>query len=132
MLSRWEPPHLLCNNAGVGGGWTPLWAATRKDWDWVLGVNLTRINAAARNRPPHMIEEGRLPLENMEVFEAMDSRHADIGMRPEAVADMVVEAVEQDRFYILTHPVVVDAVMRCAEAMADGRTPPAPIAPELS
>lgn len=31
--------HLVCNNAGVGGG-GPLESLTDNDWSWVLGVNL--------------------------------------------------------------------------------------------
>lgn len=31
--------HVVCNNAGVGGG-GPIGTATYNDWDWVLGVNI--------------------------------------------------------------------------------------------
>lgn len=194
-------PHLLCNNAGVGGGWSPTWAATRKDWDWMLGVNLygvvhgvraflppmldgldeghivntssvaafmtgpgqvygvtkyalqryteglwydlqerdarvgvsslcpgivaTRINTAARNRPSDLIEEGRSPLEHMDFFEQMDRHYAEIGMKPEAVVEMVVDAVREGRFYILTHPEVKAKVLQRAEAIVAGSSPPA-------
>lgn len=37
--TRFGNLHLLCNNAGVGGG-GPLDQCTYDDWDWVLGVNL--------------------------------------------------------------------------------------------
>lgn len=200
VISHYGPPHLLCNNAGVGGGWSPLWAATRKDWDWMLGVNLygvvhgvraflpamlargeeghvvntssvaglmtgrgqvygvtkhavqryseglyydlrdlgssvgvstvnpgivaTRINTAARNRPPRTLEAGSTGLENFEVFEEMDRRYNEFGMRPEVVADMVAEAVKEDRFYVLTHPEVLDAVKRRADSIAEGVLPP--------
>lgn len=36
---RFGGVHLLCNNAGVGGG-GPVAELTRRDWEWVLGVNL--------------------------------------------------------------------------------------------
>ena len=202
VMADWGPPHLLCNNAGVGGGWWPLWTATRMDWDWMLGVNLygvvhgvraflpamleggqeghvvntssvaglltgrgevygitkhavqryseglwydlrevgssigvsalcpgivaTRINTAARNRPAHLIEEGRSARENVEFFEAMDRRYAEIGARPEVIADKVVEAVAEDRFYILTHPEIEvgTLVQHRAEAIAAGLRPP--------
>lgn len=39
VFDRYGTVHLLCNNAGVGGG-GPLWEATVEDWEWVLGVNL--------------------------------------------------------------------------------------------
>jgi short-subunit dehydrogenase len=31
--------HLVCNNAGVGGG-GPMETLTEHDWQWILGVNL--------------------------------------------------------------------------------------------
>ncbi len=198
VLAEWGAPHLLCNNAGVGGGWAPSWAATRKDWDWMLGVNLygvvngvraflpamleagdeghvvntssvaglmtgfgdvygvtkhavqrfteglwydlqtaraqigvsalcpgivaTRINTGERNRPPRLSDDGA----SMDVafFEEMDGRYAEIGMAPEEVADAVVAAVREDRFYILTHPWVKDLVRVRAEAIAGETRPP--------
>lgn len=205
VIARLGVPHLLCNNAGVGGGWSPSWSASEADWNWMLGVNLygvvngvraflppmlengepghvvntssvaglmtgpgqvygvtkhavqrfteglwyelqemgarvgvsalcpgivaTRINSAARNRPSHLIEEGRSPREGIELFEEMDRRYAEIGMQPEAVVDLVVDAVREGRFYILTHPWVKELVAQRAEAIADGMAPPARVMP---
>jgi NAD(P)-dependent dehydrogenase (short-subunit alcohol dehydrogenase family) len=38
-LERFGAVHLLCNNAGVGGGGA-MESLTEQDWQWVLGVNL--------------------------------------------------------------------------------------------
>jgi len=48
--------HLLCNNAGVGGGGN-AWNATQKDWDWVLGVNLWSVIYGLRVFVPQMIAQ---------------------------------------------------------------------------
>ena len=38
-LDTFGAVHLLCNNAGVGGGLT-IWESTLADWKWTLDVNL--------------------------------------------------------------------------------------------
>jgi NAD(P)-dependent dehydrogenase (short-subunit alcohol dehydrogenase family) len=38
-LDAFGAVHLLCNNAGVGGG-AITWESTLADWEWVMGVNL--------------------------------------------------------------------------------------------
>jgi len=48
--------QLLFNNAGVGGGGN-AWSATRKDWEWVLGVNLWSVIYGLRIFVPQMISQ---------------------------------------------------------------------------
>ena len=48
--------HLLFNNAGVGGGGNS-WQATKKDWEWVLGVNLWSVIYGAQTFVPQMIAQ---------------------------------------------------------------------------
>lgn len=48
--------HLLFNNAGVGGGGN-AWTATKKDWDWVLGVNLWSVIYGIQTFMPQMIAQ---------------------------------------------------------------------------
>jgi len=48
--------HLLFNNAGVGGGGNS-WQSTKKDWDWVLGVNLWSVIYGVQSFVPLMIEQ---------------------------------------------------------------------------
>jgi NAD(P)-dependent dehydrogenase (short-subunit alcohol dehydrogenase family) len=49
--------HVLCNNAGVGGG-GPIAELTTNDWQWVLGVNLWGVIHGLRAFLPTMIENG--------------------------------------------------------------------------
>lgn len=48
--------HLLCNNAGVGGG-SNLWSSTSADWQWVLNVNLWGAIHATRIFIPLMLKQ---------------------------------------------------------------------------
>ncbi len=51
--------HLLCNNAGVGGGSAAgIWQATLKDWQWALGVNLWGVIHGVHTFVPMMLEHG--------------------------------------------------------------------------
>lgn len=49
--------HVLCNNAGVAGG-GPIWAQSRADWDWILGVNLFGVINGITSFTPLLIEQG--------------------------------------------------------------------------
>ena len=40
--------HVICNNAGVGGGGGPMWLLTEADWDWTINVNLRGVTHALR------------------------------------------------------------------------------------
>ena len=40
VQERFGAPHFVFNNAGVGSGGL-IWENSVKDWEWVLGVNLT-------------------------------------------------------------------------------------------
>jgi NAD(P)-dependent dehydrogenase (short-subunit alcohol dehydrogenase family) len=58
-LSRFGAVHVVCNNAGVGGGdGSPLWEAPQADWDWVMGVNVMGVVYGVRAFVPVMIEQG--------------------------------------------------------------------------
>jgi NAD(P)-dependent dehydrogenase (short-subunit alcohol dehydrogenase family) len=56
-LDEYGSVHLLCNNAGVGGG-GPMWSLTTADWAWVLGVNLWGVIHGIRAFVPHFVEQG--------------------------------------------------------------------------
>lgn len=49
--------HVLCNNAGVGGGGLS-WETGLLDWEWVLGVNLWGVIHGIRSFVPLMIKGG--------------------------------------------------------------------------
>ena len=49
--------HILCNNAGVGGG-GPIAQATLADWDYVLGINQFGVIYGTKFFLPRMLECG--------------------------------------------------------------------------
>ena len=51
--------HVLCNNAGVGGGGPgPLWEQPLNNWKWTMGVNLWGVIYGIRAFLPRMIDHG--------------------------------------------------------------------------
>ena len=54
--------HVVCNNAGVGGGAGPLWTLTQKDWDYTLGPNLHGVIHGIRLFAPILVgqDEGHI------------------------------------------------------------------------
>ena len=50
--------HVVCNNAGVGGGFGKIWEASLKDWQWALNVNLWGVIHGVRTFVPIMLEQG--------------------------------------------------------------------------
>jgi NAD(P)-dependent dehydrogenase (short-subunit alcohol dehydrogenase family) len=54
---RYGAMHVLCNNAGVGGGgWS--WETPLKDWEWVVGVDFWSVVHGIRAFVPRMIKGG--------------------------------------------------------------------------
>jgi NAD(P)-dependent dehydrogenase (short-subunit alcohol dehydrogenase family) len=49
--------HLVCNNAGVFLAQKPVWEATLKDWEWILGVNIWGVIHGIRTFIPIMLEQ---------------------------------------------------------------------------
>ena len=49
--------HVVCNNAGVGGGGS-AWDAPVKGWEWTFGVNLWGVVHGIRTFVPLMIKGG--------------------------------------------------------------------------
>jgi len=59
-LDAFGAVHLLCNNAGVGGGTTiseTTWASSMANWKWVIGVNLWGVIYGVRVFVPIMLEQ---------------------------------------------------------------------------
>lgn len=184
-IEQYGKVHLLCNNAGVGGGGSPLWQATDKDWQWTMNINLmgvvyglrafvprmlshgepghivntssimglasgggsiyaiskhavtclteglyfdlkaakadigvsvlcpgliaTNIIKSGRNRPAELqndlgdVDEKTVK-QRMAGMELMDKHFHEQGMNPLQVGEIVLNAVRQNRFYVLTHP----------------------------
>jgi NAD(P)-dependent dehydrogenase (short-subunit alcohol dehydrogenase family) len=63
-LSAFGAVHVVCNNAGVGGGHGPLWECPPGEWDWVLGVNLDGVMNGVRTFMPVLLEQDAAHLLN--------------------------------------------------------------------
>jgi NAD(P)-dependent dehydrogenase (short-subunit alcohol dehydrogenase family) len=50
--------HVLCNNAGVGGGRGLMWEMTLNDWEWTFGVNFWGVLHGIRTFVPLMLSHG--------------------------------------------------------------------------
>jgi NAD(P)-dependent dehydrogenase (short-subunit alcohol dehydrogenase family) len=55
---RFGAPHVVFNNAGVGGGGL-IWENSLRDWEWLLGVNLMGVVHGVRVFTPMMLEAAR-------------------------------------------------------------------------
>lgn len=194
--------HVVCNNAGVGGGAGLLWTLTEADWAWTLGVNLwgvihgirafvpglvaqgeghvintasiagllspalmgpyvatkhavvaisevlardlalagspvkvsvlcpgfvrTGIAESHRNRPEHLAnargaKEELSPAGSIAAQMVRDQVAG--GIPPEVVAARVVEAITEDRFYVLPHPELLGAVKHRMDDILQGNYP---------
>ena len=70
------------------------------------GMTNTNMVFAERNRPKELVNEVELPIESQGVpatkeFIELSQRS---GLSPTVVGGLVVEAIEKDQFYVLTHP----------------------------
>jgi NAD(P)-dependent dehydrogenase (short-subunit alcohol dehydrogenase family) len=89
------------------------------------GVN-TRIALASRNRPEALWDgaEARPSTEELEARErTWATRTGPTGMAPEAVAERVFKAIEDEQFYILTHDEFDDAIRTRMENILERRNP---------
>lgn len=90
--------HVLCNNAGVAH-WGPLQAATHRDWQWVLGVNLWGVihgleaflpRMIARGEPGHVVNTasmaGLIATPGLGVYNA--SKYAVVGLSETLARDL--------------------------------------------
>ena len=56
VLAQFGAPHLVFNNAGVGGAGGLLWEQSTQDWQWVLNVNLWGVIHGVRVFTPMMLQ----------------------------------------------------------------------------
>ncbi len=89
------------------------------------GVVNTRIMDAERNRPQALQnapEKQQMSPEMAALVEAM-RQSVQAGLAPSQVAEMVFDAIRQEKFYILTHPTTKQSVQLRMEAILQERTP---------
>jgi NAD(P)-dependent dehydrogenase (short-subunit alcohol dehydrogenase family) len=55
---RFGAVHVLCNNAGVGGGQGTMWELSQADWEWTIDVDMWSVVHGVRSFVPRMIESG--------------------------------------------------------------------------
>lgn len=88
------------------------------------GMIATRIIEAERNRPAALQNPGQANQpEVLARRQAMQQLFLAQGMPPAEVAEIVLDAIRNDRFYILTHPDIKQGVERRLRDILDDRQP---------
>jgi NAD(P)-dependent dehydrogenase (short-subunit alcohol dehydrogenase family) len=89
------------------------------------GLVNTRIIDGARNRPPELQNERAAIEVTPEMVAAYEAQRQAIeaGMSPDQVADQTFQAIEDGRFYILTHPELTPLIEARMRAIIDGQNP---------
>lgn len=151
MVARGEPGHVVNTSSvlglATGGGsiygvtkhavtrlteglWYDLKAAGAPIGASVLcpGMIATQIISSGRNRPDDL-QNAAAPVgpEAEQRMKFVQDLFAKEGMPPAEVAEMVHDAILEERFYVLTHPEAEKETVRARlEAILDGSTPPPP------
>lgn len=112
VVALTESLYLTMQSAGLGIGVSCLCPG------WVK----TGIIEADRNWPAEL---GELPHRDAgaEVGRAHIQRAIDEGMPPAVVADLVVDAIREDRYWILPHPEWVEMAMERFHRIGEGQNP---------
>jgi NAD(P)-dependent dehydrogenase (short-subunit alcohol dehydrogenase family) len=151
MVASGEPGHVVNTSSvlglATGGGsiygvtkhavtrlteglWYDLQAAGAPIGVSVLcpGLIATNIMSSGRNRPSDLQNEGVTPTAEMQQrLHMMQKVFADNGMPPSEVAEIVFDAIQTDRFYVLTHPEQEKETVRARfEAILGESAPPPP------
>ncbi|HEU0221691.1 MAG TPA: SDR family NAD(P)-dependent oxidoreductase [Paracoccaceae bacterium] len=154
MLAGGEPGHVV-NTASVAGlisgAATPVYSvakhgvvratealyASLREIGAPIGVTVlcpgvvrTRIFESERNRPAGLVPAGGIAPESPDVV-AVNAAARPRGLAPETVTDMVMEAVTEDRLYLLTTDAYDVAIRVRAEAVLARRNPDFPDLLEL-
>lgn len=92
--------HVVCNNAGVGGGGGLMWEIPQSGWDWTFGVNFWGVLHGIRAFVPRLIEQqeghvintasvaGLKALPFMSPYTA--TKHAVVGISEALAAELVM------------------------------------------
>jgi NAD(P)-dependent dehydrogenase (short-subunit alcohol dehydrogenase family) len=91
------------------------------------GFVRTQIVESERNRPSDLQDPDAAALTpEEEAFKAEIAAAVEAGMPPEQVADRVFTAIENEQFYILTHPELNGMIKRRMSDIVQGRNPSLP------
>jgi NAD(P)-dependent dehydrogenase (short-subunit alcohol dehydrogenase family) len=94
------------------------------------GVVTTRMPDAERNRPEGVPSTEDDPLRH-EILESLRAATREVGMDPAEVAGMVVDAIREQRFFVLTHPTDAIAGMHRRLQWMESGEAPAPRGPSV-
>lgn len=83
----------------------------------------TRINEADRNRPPELQPPADADTTMAEMGRQMLEGLLKSGLQPSEVASKVLDAIHEERFYILTHPEMTPIIQHRMEDILEGRNP---------
>lgn len=94
----------------------------------------TAIHQAERNRPEHLAREREATASERAAQAASEKAVSSGRISAAQVATISFEAIEEERFYCLTHPKIMPSVLARCEDLAQGRNPTDPFAhrPELA
>jgi NAD(P)-dependent dehydrogenase (short-subunit alcohol dehydrogenase family) len=83
----------------------------------------TRINEADRNRPPELQPPDGADTSMAEMGRQLLDGLLKSGLQPSEVASRVLDAIREERFYILTHPEMTPMIQQRMEDIVQGRNP---------
>jgi NAD(P)-dependent dehydrogenase (short-subunit alcohol dehydrogenase family) len=98
-VARFGPIHVVCNNAGVGGGMGRSWELTLDDWRWTLDVNLWGVIHGVKAFVPTMIAQGG-PAHVVNTA-SLAGHMANAGMAPYTASKFGVVALSECLFHEL-------------------------------
>jgi NAD(P)-dependent dehydrogenase (short-subunit alcohol dehydrogenase family) len=90
------------------------------------GFVRTQIVESERNRPADLQDPDAALTPEEEAVKAQIAAAVETGMPPEQVADRVFQAIENEQFYILTHPELNPMIQQRMEDILQGRNPRLP------
>jgi NAD(P)-dependent dehydrogenase (short-subunit alcohol dehydrogenase family) len=136
-LSEFGAVHVLCNNAGVGGG-TDFARIPLDTWEWVLGVDLWGVIHGCRTFLPLLQQQDEAHIVNTSSMAALNGHP--LGLAPYTVAKFGVLGLSQNLFFELaatTHgrigvSVLVPGLTRTRIFESDRNRPAAVPRPEPS
>ena len=88
----------------------------------------SRLNEADRNRPTELRNPPREnpPTPEEQALEQLFQEMNQSGITPERCAELVFKAIQENTFYVLTHPELSTAIQRRMEDILQGRNPTMP------
>jgi NAD(P)-dependent dehydrogenase (short-subunit alcohol dehydrogenase family) len=91
----------------------------------------TNIMDCARNRPPELADTAEMTGPIADVFREWLAEQLKQGLSPRRVGDQVLEAIREDRFYVLTHPDWNPMIAQRVQTILAGENPSPPTPPGI-